>query len=164
MKRLKLIKLVTVFIMASLFFISCSDRKTDSAGQTEPKGESESDDRSGFRQYCSEEQREFLDRIGSENPVSVIYDKNKEASESFTITDTDTICELVQALGEIRIEAPTEIYSTDSDDIFTFIMEDKKSYSFSFNGHNFEAEDGKLYNANDKAGFWKLTLRIVGSE
>ena len=159
MKRLKRMNLITVLVMASLFLISCSDRKEEHAGQTEPKGKSES----GFRQYCSEEQREFLDRIKSENPVSVIYDKNKEASESFTITDTDTICELVQALCDIGIEAPTEIYSTDSDDIFTFIMEDKKSYSFSFNGHNFEAEDGKLYNANDKAGFWKLTLRIAGS-
>ncbi len=159
MKRIKRMNLITVLVMASLFLISCSDRKEEHAGQTEPKGVSES----GFRQYCSEEQREFLDRIVSENPISVIYDKNREASESFTITDTDTICELVQALCNIGIEAPTEIYSTDSDDIFTFIMEDKKSYSFSFNGHNFEAEDGKLYNANDKAGLWKLALRIAGS-
>ena len=114
--------------------------------------------------YCSEEQREFLDRIGSEKPVSVIYDKNQEASERFTITDTDTICELVQALCDIGIEAPTEIYSTDSDDIFTFIMDDEKKYSFSFNGHNFEAEDGKLYTVTDKAGFWKMALQIADSE
>lgn len=160
MKRLKRINLVSVLIMASLLLISCADRKADHAGQTEPKGESES----GFRQYCSEEQREFLDRIKSEKPVSVIYDKNQEASERFTITDTDTICELVQALCDIGIEAPTEIYSTDSDDIFTFIMDDEKKYSFSFNGHNFEAEDGKLYTVTDKAGFWKMALRIAGSE
>lgn len=164
MKRLKRINLVSVLIMASLLLISCADRKADHAGQTESKVESDTDDRLGFRQYCSEEQREFLDRIGSEKPVSVIYDKNQEASERFTITDTDTICELVQALCDIGIEAPTEIYSTDSDDIFTFIMDDEKKCSFSFNGHNFEAEDGKLYTVTDKAGFWKMALQIADSE
>ena len=164
MKRLKRINLVSVLIMASLLLISCADRKADRAGQTESKVESDTDDRLGFRQYCSEEQREFLDRIVSEKPVSVIYDKNQEASERFTITDTDTICELVQALCDIGIEAPTEIYSTDSDDIFTFIMDDENNYSFSFNGHNFEAEDGKLYTVTDKAGFWKMALQIADSE
>lgn len=77
MKRLKRINLVSVLIMASLLLISCADRKADHAGHTESKVESDTDDRLGFRQYCSEEQREFLDRIGSEKPVSVIYDKNQ---------------------------------------------------------------------------------------
>ena len=116
---------------------------------------------SEIRYSCSETQVEFLDRLETEKPVFAIYYQNWEASNRFTITDAETICALAQTLSEIQIESPVELYSTDNDNIFVFMMEDGKNYSFYFNGHNFEAEDGKLYTTSNEAAFWNLVAHII---
>ena len=116
---------------------------------------------SEIRYYCSETQVEFLDRLETEKPVFAIYYQNWEVSNRFTITDAETICALAQTLSEIQIESPVERYSTDNDNIFVFMMEDGKNYSFYFNGHNFEAEDGKLYTTPNEAAFWNLVAHII---
>ena len=116
---------------------------------------------SEIRNYCSESQVEFLDRLEMEKPVFSIYYQNWEASNRFTITDAETICALAQTLSEIQIESPVELYSTDNDNIFVFMMEDGKNYSFYFNDHNFKAEDGKLYTTSNEAAFWNLVAHII---
>ena len=129
-------------VLAVLCLVACSARSSE------------------IRDYCSESQVEFLDRLETEKPVSAVYYQNGEASNRFTITDTETICALAQALCEIQIESPTELYSTDSDNVFVFMMEDGKNYSFNFNEHNFEAKDQKCYTTSNGAALWTLASQI----
>lgn len=143
MKSVKHMLQIVSLLLAILCLASCSAKPSE------------------IRYYCSETQVEFLDRLETEKPVFAIYYQNWEASNRFTITDAETICALAQTLSEIQIESPVELYSTDNDNIFVFMMEDGKNYSFYFNGHNFEAEDGKLYTTSNEAAFWNLVAHII---
>lgn len=143
MKSVKHMLQIVSLLLAILCLASCSAKPSE------------------IRYYCSETQVEFLDRLETEKPVFAIYYQNWEVSNRFTITDAETICALAQTLSEIQIESPVERYSTDNDNIFVFMMEDGKNYSFYFNGHNFEAEDGKLYTTPNEAAFWNLVAHII---
>lgn len=115
----------------------------------------------GIRDYCSKEQAEFLDRMETERPVSIAYHRNWETAESCSTADAETVWAMAQALRDVRIEARTDIVSTDSDNILVFTMEDGSTYGFSFNGHNFEAADGNRYTTGNDAALWELASGIA---
>ena len=133
---------VAVLILVALCLISC---------EAEP---------SEFRASCSKVQAEFLARLETEKPISAVYYQNREISNRFAITDSEITCALAHALCEIQIGSPTDLYSTDYDDIFLFRMENGTEYQFSFNSHQFKTADGTCYTISNDAQLWKLAAQI----
>ena len=111
--------------------------------------------------YCTEEQAEFFHRIETEQPVCCIYEKNGEASAQYRLTNTQTVLQMAQALQAINIGPKAELASTDSDDVFTFIMADESKYSFCFSAHDFKAKDKNHYQTGNDKTLWTLADKAL---
>ena len=111
--------------------------------------------------YCTEEQAEFFHRIETEQPVYCIYEKNGEASARYRLTDAQTVLQMAQALQAIQIGPKAEMSSTDSDDVFTFIMADESKYSFCFSAHDFKAKDKNYYQTENDKALWTLADKAL---
>ena len=140
----KSIFLATCIICAVFMFFACSTQ--------------ESAQNSGsILDYVDDETSNIIEE--NVNLTKLVYTQNGETSNTFEITDSGEICNILDAILNVTVEEETDLTASDSDDIFTFYTEDGKEFSFIFNIHNLVAEDGN-YTLSGDEDLWKLAKEI----
>ncbi|MBR3203991.1 MAG: hypothetical protein IKF60_10445 [Solobacterium sp.] len=81
-------------------------------------------------------------------PKEIQYVRQEEASEEVTITDPETIRNVIQALQNITVGEEERMRYTDSDAFITFVFPEDKQITVSFEHGNLMIGD-KLYKAGN---------------
>lgn len=94
--------------------------------------------------------------IDAANVTRVIHIRNHETHEETETDDPEAIAAFVEALGQIKIKEKTDLWATDSDDIFRMEMTDGQDVVLSFNGRNLKVDDD-LYVVDGATALWDWT-------
>ena len=94
--------------------------------------------------------------IDAKNVARVIHIRNYETHEETETDDPEAIAAFVEALGQIKIKEKTDLWATDSDDIFRLEMTDGQDIVVSFNGRNLDVDDD-LYVVDGAKALWDWT-------
>ena len=91
--------------------------------------------------------------IDAQNVARVIHIENHETHKETETDDPAAIAAFVEALGQLKLGEKTDLWATDSDDIFRLEMKDGSDIVFSFNDRNLNVDDD-LYALDGAQALW----------
>ncbi len=140
---------IAICIVFSLFFIACSAAD----------GNKESTATDDIFSFSGGDLEEFAAHFSPEEIEYVIYSYTSDTVISLKISDSKEIKQLFEAISQIRVGTMTDIRATDSEESFTFVMNDETSYTITFEQHNLLL-DGNAYRLTEDTELWKLARRL----
>ena len=148
-KRQGLMVICLIIVCILLFSCTSAEQTSGKSGQAD------------LLDYCEPRIQELCS--GDELPISLTYRYLGEASEEYTVTDSQTIAAILDAILNITVCNETDIAATDSDDIYIFTTASSETFSFSFNMHHLCVGD-KKYELENNQDLWNLTAKIQQGE
>ncbi|MCR5161847.1 MAG: hypothetical protein K6C06_08755 [Lachnospiraceae bacterium] len=155
---------------SALILTGCTKngKKPEEELQTQPETEemteplTEEIDYRSILEVLDPETLAWMDSFDEDRMLKLVYTIQGEAAEEYTITDKKKIRSFLDALRELEVAGPAQLYASDAGDTFDFYSDEESYQRFSFIMGSVMI-DGVCYETDNADNLWDLTGELLDS-